>query len=484
MTFRKPYRMIFAAAAVMLICFSRLASAAEPPIAHEHRQVQSNGATYTLDIIRVNLKDPTIQVKAVAANRELGSVEKFSDMLADNDAAAGINGTFFDAFTEDISYRTPYGLVMNNNDLLYSGDKETSITVSTDKEASVQRLQVNSTVRAGSWSSLLAGVDVYYGDVPHSAWLFTKDYGDDLSYPGVKIVVGPDGKVASVTAEGTAAIPAGGKVLLLSSDFTFDRTIKIVKAGDKFSVSQTVTNLDTKASVPIDQVRMAIGAGPKLVTEGRVDLDFERDRFNDPLVTERPNVRSFAGVDQEGKLVFGTVSYCTIEQMADVMVEIGMKDAINLDGGASSALYYKGRMLRAPGRLLSNALIVRQTASPQVQLQVNGQSVGNYYGYVDQDVTMVPFRVLLNRLKEEYRWDGATSSLSITKDKAKLEVSLGSRSASVNGRTVTMDAEPQIVDGHLYVPLRFVAEALGAQVDWNGDLYRANVKPSESQDAK
>lgn len=300
----------------------------------------------------------------------------------------------------------------------------------------------------------------------------------------MKIVVGPDGKVASVTAEGTAAIPAGGKVLLLSSDFTFDRTAKIIKAGDKFSVSQTVTNLETKASVPIDQVRMAIGAGPKLVTEGRVDLDFERDRFNDPLVTERPNVRSFAGVDQEGKLVFGTVSYCTIEQMADVMVEIGMKDAINLDGGASSALYYKGRMLRAPGRLLSNALIVRQTASPQVQLQVNGQSVGNYYGYVDQDVTMVPFRVLLNRLKAEYRWDGATSSLSITKDKAKLEVSLGSRSASVNGRTVTMDAEPQIVDGHLYVPLRFVAEALGAQVDWNGDLYRANVNPNESQDAK
>jgi len=454
--------------------------AEEQGIHHEQRKISYNGSSYTLDLIRIDLKDPTIQVKAAAANHEVGTVQDFSDIMSDNDAVAGINGTFFDAFTEDIEYRTPYGIVMNNNDLFYGGDKETSITVSTNKEASVQRLAIGSNVQAGRMGAHLNGVDVYHGDQARSAWVFTKDYGDVADEPGIKIVIAQDQKVASISEE-AVRIPSGGKVLLLSTDYSLEQVSKQVKPGDKFSMSQTVTNLDTKQTLPLEQYQMAIGAGPKLLTGGQIDIDFERDRFNDPLVTSQANVRSFAGVDEDGQLVFGTVSYSTIEQMANVLVQAGMTDAINLDGGASSALYYRGKVLRKPGRLLSNVLLVQQADKPLVQLSVNGHLAQNKTGYIENGITMVPFRVLLNRMNAEYTWNSDDSSLHIERGKVKVDLKLGNDWAEVNGQAVTLETVPQIVNGRMYVPLRFVAEALGAQVQWDASLYRANVTFDEGK---
>lgn len=42
-------------------------------------------------------------------------------------------------------------------------------------------------------------------------------------------------------------------------------------------------------------------------------------------------------------------------------------------------------------------------------------------------------------------------------------------SITVNGKTTAPDTEPFIVDGRTYVPLRAVAQALGASVRWDGD---------------
>ncbi|OMF04411.1 hypothetical protein BK127_34005 [Paenibacillus sp. FSL H7-0331] len=446
----------------------------EHAIVHEKRNVSYEGSTYTLELIRINLKDPTVQVKAIAANHQVGSVQPFIDMMSDNEAVVGINGTYFDAFTEDIDYRTPYGMLMNNNDLFYRGDKETSITVSKDKEAAIQRLSISSSVRVGRLSLPLNGVDSYHGDRTKSAWVFSKDYGDVIDYPGVKVAIAADMKVAAFSID-PIQIPAGGNVLLLSSDQTLDSVTKSVKVGDLFSMDQSSVNLDSNMSIPISQLQMAIGAGPKLLTGGVVDIDVERDRFNDPLVTSQANVRSFAGVDDNQLLVVGTVSYSTLDQMANALLQAGITDAINLDGGASSALYYQGKLLRKPGRLLSNALIVQQTDKPQVQLSVNGTLTGNRDGYIEHDVTMVPFRVLLNRIQAEYSWNPADSSLHLSKGKLNAVLTPGSTTGMLNGQPVELDAAPEVVDGLMYVPLRFVAESLGARLEWNDSLYRVNI---------
>jgi len=41
------------------------------------------------------------------------------------------------------------------------------------------------------------------------------------------------------------------------------------------------------------------------------------------------------------------------------MKQLNAYNAMNLDGGASSGLWFKGSYIRKPGRLLSNALIFK-----------------------------------------------------------------------------------------------------------------------------
>ncbi len=48
----------------------------------------------------------------------------------------------------------------------------------------------------------------------------------------------------------------------------------------------------------------------------------------------------------------------------------------------------------------------------------------------------------------------------------KVEITIGSNIAFVNGKSITMDVVPKIAGGRTFVPLRFVGEALGASVIW------------------
>lgn len=59
----------------------------------------------------------------------------------------------------------------------------------------------------------------------------------------------------------------------------------------------------------------------------------------------------------DGSVMLATVPGATMKQWAEVMQKLGAKQAMNLDGGASSALYGGGKVLTSAGRLLSNTLV-------------------------------------------------------------------------------------------------------------------------------
>lgn len=48
-----------------------------------------------------------------------------------------------------------------------------------------------------------------------------------------------------------------------------------------------------------------------------------------------------------------TTPSATISQLRELMLELGCVDAVNLDGGASVGLWYRGRMVSRPGRELA-----------------------------------------------------------------------------------------------------------------------------------
>lgn len=80
---------------------------------------------------------------------------------------------------------------------------------------------------------------------------------------------------------------------------------------------------------------------------------------------------------------------------------------------------------------------------------------------------LVPPRAIFESLGAAVEWDGATQTVTATKEGKTVVLTIGSNIAYVNGVPVTLSAPAQLINGHTMVPVRFVSEALGGAVEWN-----------------
>lgn len=90
--------------------------------------------------------------------------------------------------------------------------------------------------------------------------------------------------------------------------------------------------------------------------------------------------------------------------------------------------------------------------------------------------TMVPLRLIFEKLGAEVKWDGATKTIAATRAGTTLKMRVGDKYAEVNGRWLEMEVPAGVVNGRTLVPLRFVSEAMGADVQWNPNLQLAIIK--------
>lgn len=105
-------------------------------------------------------------------------------------------------------------------------------------------------------------------------------------------------------------------------------------------------------------IRTALCSGPLLVHQGRISLQPYDEGFGDPALFALAR-RSAAGVTADGKLLLVTVhTPITLNKLAHIMLRLGAVDAMNLDGGSSSALYSNGKFVTLPERPLTNLLLI------------------------------------------------------------------------------------------------------------------------------
>jgi hypothetical protein len=130
----------------------------------------------------------------------------------------------------------------------------------------------------------------------------------------------------------------------------------------------------------------------------------------------------------------------------------------------------KSRMFRmGPLALAALLLCAAGPAGAQIQVEVNRRPVA-FTGAQPARVggrVLIPLRAVVEALGAEVRWEAATQTVRGGRGERQFSLSIGSRSASVNGAPVTLDVPAQLMGGTTMVPLRFVAEALGAEVQWN-----------------
>ena len=88
---------------------------------------------------------------------------------------------------------------------------------------------------------------------------------------------------------------------------------------------------------------------------------------------------------------------------------------------------------------------------------------------------LVPFRVIVEALGAEVGWNESTQTVSATRGGTVITMPIGSTTPTVNGQIVAIDVPATIIDGRTLIPVRFISESLGVDVDWNGATQTVSI---------
>lgn len=228
------------------------------PVVVKQQTLKAAGRSFSVRTVTVSLLNPNVSLGVALAGDQVGRTEALGSLAKRHQAAAAVNGTFFDAYTSS-SFKAPYGYLVNGGRML-------------------------------------------------------KDS------PGDRRAV-----------------------------FTYDRN----------HLARLIPGTEFDQRFDAGLIYGAVQAGPRLLTDGKVSIDVKTEGFRDPKILTGGGARSALGLTRDHKLILLTTGGATIPQLAQIMKSAGAYQAMNLDGGASSGLYAGGKYLTTPGRLISNALIVK-----------------------------------------------------------------------------------------------------------------------------
>ena len=99
---------------------------------------------------------------------------------------------------------------------------------------------------------------------------------------------------------------------------------------------------------------------------------------------------------------------------------------------------------------------------------VDGEAIGNDVAPIIRDSrTFLPIRIIAEELGADVVWSEAAQTVTITKGNLEIVIFIGQPFATVNGAPVQLDVPAFIEADRTFLPVRFIADNLGAEVDWN-----------------
>jgi len=112
-------------------------------------------------------------------------------------------------------------------------------------------------------------------------------------------------------------------------------------------------------------------------------------------------------------------------------------------------------------------MLTNANAAQKITVKVDGKIINfDVEPYIDNGRTMVPIRFISEALGAKVDWNDTYKLVTITLGDMKVEQKIGKTVAIVNGQEVNFDVPAVIKNGRTMVPVRFVSEALEANVEW------------------
>lgn len=111
-----------------------------------------------------------------------------------------------------------------------------------------------------------------------------------------------------------------------------------------------------------------------------------------------------------------------------------------------------------------------------IDVYVNGKMLNlTDYPFVQQQRTLIPIRDIAEALGATVTWNQERQEVTVELEDNTLLLKIDSPTIIANGVAIESEVSPQIINSRTYVPLRIVSEQLGAQVEWHQDTRRITI---------
>jgi len=135
----------------------------------------------------------------------------------------------------------------------------------------------------------------------------------------------------------------------------------------------------------------------------------------------------------------------------------------------------------AASATLAVCLFIALPAGAQVSVTVDGNGVDfSPAPIIQAGRVFVPLRGVFERLGASVDYSNGT--IDANGNGRSISLQIGSTQATVDGQPETIDVAPFIVGASTYVPLRFVSQALGAAVNWDGTDSLVSIQTAGAPD--
>jgi len=335
---------------------ARLVDGRRRPAAWRQQFTVAVGSTRVdLRVVLVNLQRPGLTPRVVLGADQVGGTESLASMAGRTGAVAAINGTYFQAYDDSIP-KEPYGTIVAGGQVVHVGSDRASLGFFGDGRVRIDTISptVRGTGATGNWDTnwYAYGLNHHgragYGD--NWAVVYTPAHGPDPGFAAGTFVTVRQGVVTRI-GSGATAIPADGYLVSLGGSELSQLHAFSVGRPAAYSV-----NLGSGWQ----GVQALLQVGPRLLAAGKPALDLAAEGFTEAKITTLAWGRSAVATTGDGRLLLVTAAAATVQDLAVALARLGAQDALCMDSGASSGLYFGGGLVTEPGRNLSNALVFVQ----------------------------------------------------------------------------------------------------------------------------
>ena len=114
--------------------------------------------------------------------------------------------------------------------------------------------------------------------------------------------------------------------------------------------------------------------------------------------------------------------------------------------------------------------------NPRILVYVNGEELDfKTAPIMENNRVLVPARVIFEKLGAEVLWDETTQTVLAVKENMKISLQINNTNMYFDDKLYVSDVIPIIVNDTTMIPVRAVAEALCAEVDWNDDTKEVKI---------